>query len=115
VDEVSRYGGPHIVRLHRNQSRQGSVAHLASAIEAIGNDAFVIMAHGDDVARPDRAGARIGGRGHIGTEVEIGIGTTVIDRITVGARTIVGAGAVVIRDCPADAIMIGVPARAREK
>lgn len=56
VDEVSRYGGPHIVRLNRNQNRQGSVAHLASAIETIGDDAFVIMAHGDDVARPDRAG-----------------------------------------------------------
>jgi sugar O-acyltransferase (sialic acid O-acetyltransferase NeuD family) len=62
-----------------------------------------------------QAGARIGGRGHIGSEAEIGIGATVIDRITVGARTIVGAGAVVIRDCPADATMIGVPARAKQK
>lgn len=56
VAEVSRYGGPHTVKLNRNQTRQGSVAHLASAIDAIGDDAFVVMAHGDDIAMPDRTG-----------------------------------------------------------
>jgi glycosyltransferase involved in cell wall biosynthesis len=55
VAEASRYDGPHTVRLNRNQNRQGSVAHLASAIEAIGENAFIITAHGDDIARPDRA------------------------------------------------------------
>ncbi|HEY5225792.1 MAG TPA: glycosyltransferase [Methylovirgula sp.] len=52
--EVARYTGPHAVKLNRNKTRQGSVAHLANTVETIG-DAFVIMAHGDDIAVPNRA------------------------------------------------------------
>lgn len=41
-----------------------------------------------------------------------GIGCTIIDEIRVGAETIVGAGAVVIRDIPDHAVVAGVPAKA---
>jgi acetyltransferase-like isoleucine patch superfamily enzyme len=41
----------------------------------------------------------------------IGAGATVIDRISIGAWTIVGAGAAVVRDLPDHVTAVGVPAR----
>ncbi|QAY96090.1 hypothetical protein CWB41_10400 [Methylovirgula ligni] len=52
--EVAKYSGPHPVRLNRNSARLGSVEHLAKVVEMIGDDAFIVMAHGDDVAMPNR-------------------------------------------------------------
>jgi sugar O-acyltransferase (sialic acid O-acetyltransferase NeuD family) len=43
--------------------------------------------------------------------VELGVGSSVIPRRTVGAWTVVGAGAVVTRDLEADCTAAGVPAR----
>lgn len=44
-------------------------------------------------------------------DVFIGANATVLEGIRIGARAIVGAGAVVTKAVPADAIVIGVPAR----
>ena len=41
----------------------------------------------------------------------IGSGAVILCGITIGERVIVGAGAVVTQDLPADAIVAGVPAR----
>ncbi len=41
----------------------------------------------------------------------IGSGATLLCGITVGARAVIGAGSVVTRDVPADAIVAGNPAR----
>jgi len=41
----------------------------------------------------------------------IGSGTTILSRVTIGERAIVGAGSVVTKDVPADAIVAGNPAR----
>lgn len=41
----------------------------------------------------------------------IGAGATIIPGVTIGANAVVGAGAVVIRDVPANAVVVGVPAR----
>ena len=41
----------------------------------------------------------------------IGSGATVLAKVTIGERAIVGAGSVVTRDVPADAIVAGNPAR----
>jgi acetyltransferase-like isoleucine patch superfamily enzyme len=45
----------------------------------------------------------------------IGSGATLMCGITVGERAIVGAGSVVTRDVPADAIVAGNPARVLRK
>lgn len=41
----------------------------------------------------------------------MGIGSTIINEITVGKQIVIGAGAVVIRDIPDDVEVAGVPAR----
>jgi acetyltransferase-like isoleucine patch superfamily enzyme len=41
----------------------------------------------------------------------IGSGAVILCGVTIGARAMVGAGAVVTRDVPADAVVAGVPAR----
>ncbi len=45
----------------------------------------------------------------------IGSGAVILCGVTVGARAIVGAGAVVTHDVPDDAVVAGVPARLRAR
>jgi maltose O-acetyltransferase len=47
----------------------------------------------------------------IGDNVWLGGGAIVCPGVTIGANTVVGAGAVVIRDLPADVVAVGNPAR----
>jgi sugar O-acyltransferase (sialic acid O-acetyltransferase NeuD family) len=54
--------------------------------------------------------ANVGGEAYLGTGVYLGTNATVINQVRVGARTIVGAGAVAVRDLPADCTAVGVPA-----
>lgn len=56
-------------------------------------------------------GCHLGGRVRIGAQTWLGIGTIVRDRITIGPRAIVGAGAVVVEDLPPDVVAYGVPAK----
>ena len=53
----------------------------------------------------------VSGNTHYGELVELGTGTQIIQGKTVGARTIVGAGSVVVKDLPADCTAVGVPAK----
>lgn len=57
------------------------------------------------------AGVHIGAFARLGAGAEVGIGAVIIDRINVGERAVIGAGAVVIRDCAAESRVVGVPAR----
>jgi UDP-2-acetamido-3-amino-2,3-dideoxy-glucuronate N-acetyltransferase len=43
----------------------------------------------------------------------LGSGATILGGVTIGERAIVGAGAVVTKDVPADAVVLGNPARLR--
>jgi UDP-2-acetamido-3-amino-2,3-dideoxy-glucuronate N-acetyltransferase len=45
----------------------------------------------------------------------IGSGAVILCGVTIGERALVGAGAVVTRDVPADAVVAGVPARAHPR
>jgi len=47
----------------------------------------------------------------IGDDVWIGSNVTVLDGVTIGSHSIIGAGAVVTKDVPADSIAAGNPAR----
>ena len=47
----------------------------------------------------------------IGDDVWVGGGAIICPGVTVGARSIIGAGAVVTRDVPEDVLVVGNPAR----
>lgn len=62
-----------------------------------------------DYARVDKAPVRIG------NDVWIGKNATVLKGVTLGERTVVGARSVVTRSWPADAVLVGNPARAVDR
>lgn len=60
-------------------------------------------------------GVHIGGYTHIASGAFVGIGATLIDRVTVGQSSTVGAGATVIADVPANVVVVGSPAHIVKK
>lgn len=56
-------------------------------------------------------GVNLAGTVTVGDRAMIGIGASVVPGIRIGAGATVGAGAVVIRDVPAGATVVGVPAQ----
>ena len=47
----------------------------------------------------------------IGEATFVAMGAVVLDHLTVGARSVIAAGAVVVRDVPDRVQVVGVPAR----
>ena len=58
-------------------------------------------------------GSVLGGEVVVGRSVFVALGARVLPRVTIGDGAVVGAGAVVVRDVPAGATVVGVPARVR--
>ena len=56
-------------------------------------------------------GVNVSGNTLLHEQCEMGTGSQIIQGLSVGARTIVGAGATVVRDLPPDCTAVGVPAR----
>lgn len=56
-------------------------------------------------------GARLAGRVRVEDFAFVGLGAAVIQCLTIGLRSIVGAGSVVLKDVPADTTVVGVPAQ----
>ncbi|NVO84682.1 acetyltransferase [Hymenobacter terrestris] len=59
--------------------------------------------------------ANVGGGAHLETGVYLGTNATVLQQVRIGARTVLGAGAVAIRNLSADCTAVGVPARVVDK
>jgi acetyltransferase-like isoleucine patch superfamily enzyme len=76
--------------------------------------ATVIVASAHEVSRRDKNVAdHFFGHGiSIGQDVWIGAGARILDGVTIGDRAVIGAGAVVNRSVAAEAVAVGVPARA---
>lgn len=47
----------------------------------------------------------------VGDDVSIGAGAVILPGVTIGARAVIGAGAVVTRDVPDDETYVGLPAK----
>ena len=75
----------------------------------IGDD--VMLYHGVTLGGRQREG----GKRHptIGDGVAVGAGAKILGPITIGARSVVGANAVVTVEAPADSVLVGVPAKPR--
>ncbi len=67
--------------------------------------------HGHDPQLPPLEQPMIAQPTTIGNFVWLGANVTVLKGVTIGDRTIVGAGSVVTRSLPADSIAVGVPAK----
>jgi sugar O-acyltransferase (sialic acid O-acetyltransferase NeuD family) len=56
-------------------------------------------------------GATLAGLVRVGDCSSIGSGATVLPRITIGSNCVIGAGAVVTKDVPDNAVVVGVPGK----
>lgn len=56
-------------------------------------------------------GATLGGTVRVGRAAAVCLGAKVIQGLTIGARSVVGAGATVVRDVPPEVVVMGTPAR----
>lgn len=59
-------------------------------------------------------GSNLGGLSVIGEGVTVGIGATLIERLRIGNRSVIGAGAVVLQDVPEDVLVVGIPAKVKK-
>jgi len=60
-------------------------------------------------------GVVTGGNVLIGEGAAIGLGASIIHGMSIGRETVIGAGAVVVKDIPANVVAMGVPARVTRK
>jgi UDP-N-acetylbacillosamine N-acetyltransferase len=56
-------------------------------------------------------GVRLAGGVTVGRAAWVGIGASIIDHVRIGAESVIGAGAVVLKDIPDGVLAYGVPAR----
>lgn len=77
--------------------------------ERIGDNCTIMQGVTLGTSEPDM-GFTVSERPIVGNNVLIGAGAKVIGRITVGDHAKIGANAVVLRDVPAFALAVGVPA-----
>jgi maltose O-acetyltransferase len=61
--------------------------------------------------RERNAGLELAKEIEVGSDVWIGGGSILCPGVTVGARSVIGAGSVVTRDIPADVVAVGNPCR----
>jgi len=81
----------------------------------LGPKVQLLTAHHPMDARKRATGKEAGRPIVIGDDCWLGGGVVVCPGVTIGDRAIIGAGAVVTRDIPADTVAVGNPARAVRK
>jgi len=87
-----------------NRARLGSHV-VVNSLSFVGHDVQV----GDfSILAP---GALLAGGTHLGEGVDFGIGAATRQNVHIGEGAVVGGNAMVIEDVPADAVVVGVPAR----
>lgn len=67
--------------------------------------------HGIDPTLPPLSQPLINAPTRLGNEVWLGAHVVVLKGVTIGDRAVIGAGSVVTKDIPANAIAVGTPAR----
>lgn len=97
---------PYTVKL----GRRVKLEHFGGMIlvaESIGDDVIIRQNTTFGISRIQA----LHDRPRIGNRVDIGAGAVLIGDVTIGDDAVIGANAVVNRDVPAGAVMVGVPAR----
>lgn len=79
---------------------------IVSGDAVIGDDVIIRNGVTIGLKRTNEPGAPV-----IGNRVDIGAGAKLLGRIRVGDGAVIGANAVVLRDVPAGALAVGIPAR----
>ena len=87
-----------------NQIRVGDHVHISYHC-TVGHDAIL-----DDYVSI-APGVHVSGNVHLKEGANIGTGANIIEKKTIGAWSIVGAGSTVVKDVPANSTVVGVPAR----
>jgi acetyltransferase-like isoleucine patch superfamily enzyme len=72
---------------------------------------FASSSHQLDLTGSRRAGPLESGPITVGEGVWIGANSTILSGVTIGAGCVIGAGALVLKDCDADTVYTGAPAR----
>lgn len=93
-----------------NVGRRVRIEHFGGMImvaRAIGNDVVIRQNVTLGIARTDR----LKDWPVIGDRVDIGVGAAILGRVDIGRDARIGANAVVLKDIPANAVAVGVPAR----
>ncbi len=114
---------PVLNRLLRLMQIMFAGVELGNDVE-LGDGVYFIHSLGTVVGGDARVGHRVRfyGNNTVGTardngypviedDVEVGCGARILGPVRIGARSVIGANAVVLRDIPADCVAVGAPAR----
>ncbi len=75
----------------------------------IGNNC--ILRHSTTIGNKKLLDGSISGSPKIGNNVDIGVNVVILGEITIGDNAVIGAGSIVVKDVPKDAVVAGNPAK----